>query len=1380
MPAPDAPPDADRNLLFGVLALQADLLDAARFAEACSAWAARKEVPLADLLVQRGWLTAEDRDHVAYLLRRSLQKHGGDARRSLGGRADAGVRDVLQGLDDADVRHTLSCLPPAPGYVLLSTVDHDLGRRARYTLTRVHGEGGLGRVYVAHDQDLNRDVALKELRPERAQAPETWQRFFREAQLTGQLEHPNIVPVYEVGRRDGDGQPFYTMRLVRGRTLREALRDYHQRRREGRTDPLERPKLLNNFVSICNAVGYAHSRGVVHRDLKPDNVMLGGHGEVIVLDWGVAKVVGQADEGAGLPPVALTEQAQADATAAGRVLGTPAYAAPEQAEGRIDLIDARTDVYGLGSILFEILTGKPPHDAEDTAALLRRIAAAPPPRARAIDGSVPPALDAICARAMARDRRDRYARAEDLARDVERWLADEPVTAYREPLSARLWRRARRHRALVTSSVVLLLAGVAFLAALAVLLEGARERTERARAEAERQRARADHNFREARKAVDDYFTRISENKLLGLPHLEPLRKELLQKAREYYERFSREAADDPKVRADHATAVFRVATILELTGAHDEARGHYAQAIALYRAALADTGGAPAGRTTWRRLLGQCLNDFGLARMQDGKMDEAEHLLAEARDTLETLVAGNPRDIPARTALGRAYLNTGLWQSKVGQTQACVRTYEKCQKLQEEIVRDDPSRTDSRADLALTLMNLGSALAENGDTDRGLELYEGVRQKTEGLVRARADAIYYQRLLGSVHHNIGWLHRQLSRIDRALAAYQAAQRIRRRLAEDHPAVASYQIDQGETLNNIGDLQLARHQHAEAFATLKQSADVLHKVAAGAADNAKYRSALALAHNNLGVVLHQTQKHAEALAEHRQALALREELVRTSPRVVEYQAYLATTHMNLGTALHRLGKLDEALACYQKSCVAYEAVVARQPTTTRYRTDAAHAYANLGYLQEEAERFEEALAAFEKSLALRQGLLTANPHVPRFQADVALGHLYRGRALTRLGFPRRQTTFGATLAAAPSNPFAAAAGALLPPDDTARGYREETVQAYHRALKIQLKILADHPASLPDYRADLGRTYVELGNVFQDGKKLFDAFNWNKKATEAWKQVVDAVPAEDDFRAHLALSQANWGTTLQDMRLALAALSVHEKARSLREKLVADHPDNKDYRRNLAETYNSLGIATLSLRRRDVALEWFRKAEAGFRYLVNRYPEKAWYRSHLARAILNEGITFLEMSQPTKALPYFHRSLPIQRQAMNEKPGRARFRELVGKTYGQLAVAHAMLGNLAEAEAAVAERRRLSRLQAEWLVDLALDLGKCILRVGYDRAGPTALDEVARRRYAALAMEALREAVALGFRDRQRLSQEYRLEPLRERADFRQLMATRP
>jgi tRNA A-37 threonylcarbamoyl transferase component Bud32 len=336
-------------------------------------------------------------------------------------------------------------------------------RCGRYLLHRLHGEGGLGQVWLALDQDLNREVALKALHPQLAGNRAARQRFLREAQVTGQLEHPNIVPVYELSLRPEDGQPFYTMHFVRGQTLRSAVREYHRKRRAGRADPLALPRFLAAFISVCQAIRFAHARGVVHRDLKPDNVMLGSFGEVIVLDWGLARPVEQLSaKGAGIE---ITPAARIDTTP-GCVLGTPAYMAPEQAQGRLDLIDARTDVYGLGTILFEILTGQPPWTGADPAEVVRRIIAEPGPRPRSVEPSIPPALDAICARAMARERDNRYPCVDDLTEDVQRFLADEPVRAYREPWTQRLARWARHHR-IETVAVVAALAGILLAAAVA-------------------------------------------------------------------------------------------------------------------------------------------------------------------------------------------------------------------------------------------------------------------------------------------------------------------------------------------------------------------------------------------------------------------------------------------------------------------------------------------------------------------------------------------------------------------------------------------------------------------------------------------------------------------------------------------------------------------------------------------------------------------------------------------------------------------------------------------------------------------------------------------------------------------------------------------------
>ena len=209
--------------------------------------------------------------------------------------------------------------------ISLETLELKTESRTHYTLSRVHGKGGLGQVWLAIDSQLNREVALKEVLPEKGQNTDTCKRLVKEAQITGQLEHPNIIPVYELTRGSDDEPPFYTMRFMRGRTLNERIKEYHERRRKGHADRLELRQLLSVFIGVCNALAYAHSRGVVHRDLKPHNVMLGDFGEVIVLDWGLAKMLGQPDDVSDLREIRVAEGGDLAATIEGKVLGTPAF-----------------------------------------------------------------------------------------------------------------------------------------------------------------------------------------------------------------------------------------------------------------------------------------------------------------------------------------------------------------------------------------------------------------------------------------------------------------------------------------------------------------------------------------------------------------------------------------------------------------------------------------------------------------------------------------------------------------------------------------------------------------------------------------------------------------------------------------------------------------------------------------------------------------------------------------------------------------------------------------------------------------------------------------------------------------------------------------------
>ena len=298
---------------------------------------------------------------------------------------------------------------------------------SRFRLLRKIGAGGLGNVWLARDERLNRNVAVKELNVDALESPKAWQRFHREAEITGQLEHPNIVPIYQFGDDRKSAEPFYTMRFVGKRTLADAIVEHHDRVEAGEEGPLGLHRLLAVFLDVCQAIAYAHSRGVVHRDLKPENVALDNFGQVIVLDWGLAKLTDDGDLAHKLTSDATLADGSLSHTMDGDVIGTPLYMAPEQAAGELDKVDEKTDVYGLGAILFAILTGSAPHERSSTdktlQVVLADIAKGDTPQARDCRSTVSSDLEAICGKAMARKRHLRYETVQSLAEAIERWMA---------------------------------------------------------------------------------------------------------------------------------------------------------------------------------------------------------------------------------------------------------------------------------------------------------------------------------------------------------------------------------------------------------------------------------------------------------------------------------------------------------------------------------------------------------------------------------------------------------------------------------------------------------------------------------------------------------------------------------------------------------------------------------------------------------------------------------------------------------------------------------------------------------------------------------------------------------------------------------------------
>lgn len=449
-------PVADRNQLIASFALQMRFINQDQYRAAMSTWNFDKSHGLDEILLEHESLDRETHELLVAVVEKHLKLHGGKEESTFR------FPDSRISADESPSTSPAANIPrlaATPDDDPLGTIRADFGNwlwySGRLCVTGSPNKGGMGQVSAALDQQLNREVALKEIRDEYADDADCRGRFIQEAEITGGLEHPGIVPVYALGRH-ADGRPFYAMRFIRGNSLQQAIDDFHSgfdsenaktvsadktkdrdTSRLCRFDSIEFRKLLGRFIDVCNAIEYAHSRGVIHRDLKPSNIMLGKFGETLVVDWGLAKVTGREETFFAKGEVTLRPSSGSGSTPTqmGQAHGTPAFMPPEQAVGKLDQIGVTSDVYSLGATLYCLLTGKPPFSGAMEANILYRVKAGDFLRPQELNHQIPKALEAICLRAMALDSHNRYASAEALAEDVERYLAAGSAAARVEKLT---------------------------------------------------------------------------------------------------------------------------------------------------------------------------------------------------------------------------------------------------------------------------------------------------------------------------------------------------------------------------------------------------------------------------------------------------------------------------------------------------------------------------------------------------------------------------------------------------------------------------------------------------------------------------------------------------------------------------------------------------------------------------------------------------------------------------------------------------------------------------------------------------------------------------------------------------------------------------------
>ncbi len=796
---------ADRDLLFGLLALQNGLIQPAQLVAAFRGWTGDRSRPLPDHLVALGHLAPAQRLVVEAMAELLVQADDGDGTKSLAAfPADESTRAGLTELADPDIGATLGYV--ASDYGSTETVadadrtaSHAVGTVTddglRFRLLRPYACGGLGAVFVALDQELHREVALKQILDKHADDPTSRARFLLEAEITGGLEHPGIVPVYGLGAY-ADGRPYYAMRFIRGDSLKDAvdrfLADAALKADPGRRS-LELRQLLRRFTDVCYAIEYAHSRGVLHRDIKPANVIVGKHGETLVVDWGLAKALGRAEPGSGsgertLIPSSASGSAE---TLPGRVLGTPSYMSPEQAEGDIEHLGPQSDVYSLGATLYYLLTGRPPVVGELNAVLgaVKRGDVTPP---RQVNATIDRALEAVCLKAMAHRPADRYATSKALADDVERWMADEPVSAWREPLSRRARRWAKRNRTAVTAAAVALVAGVVGLSAILVVQTQAKAdiatalgRETRANIELARSKAAVQARYELAVEAIKTFHTGVSEDFLLKEEKFQELRDRLLEVGL----RLLRQAGRPARPGDGRGLAAGAGGGELRAGGADGEGGPKRGRAGGTPVGPGGAAGAGMPSRGPARRPsadVGRSLTEVAGLLESAGKTDEALAAYREAEAVLSGPAAESPQ---ARAVLADCRSRMGFFLTTIGKDDQALAAYRLARADQEKLAAASGASPEARRDLGDTVNRIGRLLANTGRPKEAEAEYRVALEIRQKLADEDPAVTDLRNSLAATHNNLGILLLKTGRPKEAEAEYRTALAIRQKLVEANPAV---------------------------------------------------------------------------------------------------------------------------------------------------------------------------------------------------------------------------------------------------------------------------------------------------------------------------------------------------------------------------------------------------------------------------------------------------------------------------------------------------------------------------------------------------------------------------------------------------------------
>jgi serine/threonine protein kinase len=897
----------------------------------------------------------------------------------------------------------------------------------KYKLLQKLGEGGMGAVWMA-DQlaPVKRRVAVKLIRSERGDSRSILARFEAERQAVALMDHPHIARLLDAGTT-GAGQPYFVMELVKGIPLNDFC-DQHK---------LSVADRLQLFLQICSAVQHAHQKGIIHRDLKPSNILVESHdGKPVpkVIDFGLAKAT------SGLH---LTEHTLF--TALGTVAGTPLYMAPEQAAFNALDIDTRADIYALGVVLYELLTGTTPIAREqlkqaafDEILRLIRESEPPTPSKRLTSADTKPSvaasrqtealklshfvrgdLDWIVMKALAKERDRRYETANGLARDIERFLNHEPVLAGPPSAAYRLRKFVRRNRPQVLAGCLLLLALLGGIVGTTLGLLHAEQR----RAEAEH--ARAD-------EAAQRGIAQANEAKALSAAAAEKRAKE-------------REAEQRGIAQANATKALAAAAAAKTANEREARQRRQAEQARDRTRQALDAMTSSVTGDSL---------------STQKALSAEQKKFLTEVLTYYQEFAGEKADDERSRARTADAAFRVGMIESRLGRKAEAAGAY--------RLARDEYAK-----------------LAADFPAVRG-----------------------YRRKLANSHNNLGVLLIDMGKQPEAEAQYRQALAIREKLAADFPVWPRYRQELARSYGNLGVLLAGLAQRPEAAQQFRKALAIQEQLASEYPAVPVYRRDLAVSHNNLGLVLAGVGKRPEAEKHYLQALAIQESLAADFPALPMYRQELAISHNSLGVLLKRMGKQPEAEAQYRQALAIQDKLAADFPAVPKYRDELAASHFNLGLLLKDLGKRSEAEAQYRQALAIREKLAADFPAVLQYQVELGGNYCNYGNLIRDGGKPRTSLEwFGKAIrtlmAVYEQDRRLVMAKRLLRNSHEGRAKAYDQLQKHAEAIKDRDKVVElSPPQERPEFRAARAVSRLRAGQVAEavaEVAELMKSSNWNAR-----------------------------------------------------------------------------------------------------------------------------------------------------------------------------------------------------------------------------------------------------------------------------------------